>query len=67
MSYYYRRTIGRYETGNNSYHVILSKPGPRGGKRPPLLDVDVYAENQEQAISRAKAYLARRLHAEVTF
>ncbi len=62
------QTIGDWrEKGTTTYRVKLSKPGPRGGKRPPLLVVDVYAQDQEQAITRAKKYLARRLKVEVMY
>lgn len=61
----WRPTIGSWnEAGVRSYRVILSQTGPRGGKRPPILDADVYGKDQGHAIERAKRYLNRRLRVE---
>lgn len=62
----WRPTIGGWGDNRRRYHVVLSKSGPRGGKRPALLDVDVWADNQQDAIGRAKSYLSRRLRVEVS-
>lgn len=62
----WRPTIGRYDSDHPyCYRVVFSQRGPRGGKRPPLLDVNVWAWSQEKAIKIAKEYLTDRLAVEV--
>ena len=42
------------------FHVVISNPGPRGGKRPPLMDAFVRAEGYDEAVQYVEQeFLAR--------
>jgi hypothetical protein len=54
-----------YSTGHGRFHVVISKPGPRGGKRPPLMDAMVYADSYDDAVEYVEQEFLRRTKTEV--
>lgn len=48
------------------YRVVISKPGPRGGKRPPLFEKCVRALSYSEAVRLAEANYLSTTTTEVT-
>lgn len=47
------------------FHVTISNPGPRGGKRPPLMDATVLASGYDDAVDYVEQEFLRRTKTEV--
>ena len=42
------------------FRVTITRPGPRGGKRPPLIDIETRAESYDEAVDFAVEKLITR-------
>ena len=58
--YAYRRLSPDQRASWPWFTVTIVKPGPRGGKRPPLIDVRVQAPSYDDAVEWAKEKLFTR-------
>lgn len=56
--YLYRRDPG--QRFNTQYRVTISLQGPRGGKRAPLIDAEVWAESYDDAHGFVQQRLLKR-------
>lgn len=48
------------------FHVVISKPGPRGGKRPPLMDAECWAYDYNDAVEFVEQEFLRGTKTEVS-
>lgn len=58
MEHFYR---GQDYSGYAEYRVTIEQPGPRGGKRPPLIDATVCATSHDDAVDYVHTKLWNRL------
>lgn len=61
---------GEYDyssAGPRWYTVTISKPGPRGGKRPAYIDIRLRAHSYDEAVERAEDKLLARCDITVSY
>lgn len=55
-----------YNLSHTRFRVTISKPGPLGGKRPPLIDCSILADSYDEAVEFAEQKFLSRTKTEVS-
>jgi hypothetical protein len=62
----YRSDRNFTDRSTSMFHVVISKPGPRGGKRPPLMDAECWAYDYNDAVEFVEQEFLRGTKTEVS-